>query len=64
MRRMTPVLVAYHFGTLSTVLAEALTVAEDKFYAELMQVLAAPYGPSREALVLCRDGDERRPGDR
>jgi len=31
----SPALVAYHFGTLTAVLAEALTVAEDTFYADL-----------------------------
>ncbi len=30
----SPALVAYHFGTLSAVLSEALTFAEDKFYAD------------------------------
>src|SRR5262245_38297425 len=37
----SPALVAYHFGTLSAVLSEALTVAEDKFYADLDHLLAA-----------------------
>jgi AcrR family transcriptional regulator len=36
----SPALVAYHFGTLSAVLAEALTVAEDKFYADFAHLLA------------------------
>jgi AcrR family transcriptional regulator len=36
----SPALVAYHFGTLSAVLAEALIVAEDRFYADLSRLLA------------------------
>jgi AcrR family transcriptional regulator len=36
----SPALVAYHFGTLSAVLAEALTVAEDRFYADFEHILA------------------------
>lgn len=36
----SPALVAYHFGTLSAVLSEALTVAEDKFYADFGHLLA------------------------
>ena len=40
----SPALVAYHFGTLSAVLAEALTVAEDSFYADLEHLLSAREG--------------------
>jgi len=40
----SPALVAYHFGTLSAVLAEALTVAEDSFYADLEHLLSAQQG--------------------
>ena len=36
----SPALVAYHFGTLSAVLAEALTFAEDKFYADFDHALS------------------------
>jgi AcrR family transcriptional regulator len=36
----SPALVAYHFGTLSAVLAEAVTVAEDKFYADFDHLLS------------------------
>jgi AcrR family transcriptional regulator len=37
----SPALVAYHFGTLPAVLAEALTVAEDKFYADFDHALSS-----------------------
>jgi len=50
----SPALVAYHFGTLSAVLAEALTVAEDKFYADLDHLLAGESG-AREKLWTCID---------
>jgi AcrR family transcriptional regulator len=40
----SPALVAYHFGTLSAVLAEALTVAEDKFYADFDHLLSGTSG--------------------
>jgi len=40
----SPALVAYHFGTLSGVLTTALTVAEDKFYADFEHLLAGTSG--------------------
>jgi AcrR family transcriptional regulator len=40
----SPALVAYHFGTLSGVLTAALTVAEDKFYADFDHLLAGTSG--------------------
>jgi AcrR family transcriptional regulator len=40
----SPALVAYHFGTLPAVLAEALTVAEDTFYADFDHLLAGREG--------------------
>jgi AcrR family transcriptional regulator len=50
----SPALVAYHFGTLSAVLTEALTVAEDKFYADLDHLLAGESG-ALEKLWTCID---------
>jgi AcrR family transcriptional regulator len=50
----SPALVAYHFGTLSAVLSEALTVAEDRFYADFAHLLS---GKERalEKLWTCID---------
>jgi AcrR family transcriptional regulator len=45
-------LVAYHFGTLPAVLAEALTVAEDRFYAEFSHRLSSTSG-ALEKLWTC-----------
>jgi AcrR family transcriptional regulator len=50
----SPALVAYHFGTLSAVLAEALTVAEDTFYADFDHLLAGQSG-ALEKLWTCID---------
>lgn len=50
----SPALVAYHFGTLSAVLSEALTVAEDKFYADFDHMLASTSG-ALEKLWTCID---------
>ena len=63
-RHVSPALVAYHFGTLSAVLAEALTVAEDKFYADFDHLLSGKDERAGEALDLHRPGGERRTGDR
>ncbi len=40
----SPALVAYHFKTLAGVLSEALTIAEDTFYADLDHLLAGTSG--------------------
>lgn len=48
----SPALVAYHFGTLSAVLSEALTVAEDTFYADFDRLLATRSG-ALERLWTC-----------
>jgi AcrR family transcriptional regulator len=48
----SPALVAYHFGTLPAVLSEALTVAEDSFYADLEHLLSAQQG-ARAKLWTC-----------
>ncbi len=48
----SPALVAYHFGTLSAVLSEALTVAEDKFYADFEHILAGRSGAQEKLWAL------------
>jgi AcrR family transcriptional regulator len=48
----SPGLVLYHFGSLAGALAEALTYAEDTYYAELEHGLGAAAGPVERLRVM------------
>ena len=57
----SPGLVLYHFGSLAGALAEALTFAEDTFYADLERDLGAAAGPVQRLRVMAELGANSSP---
>jgi AcrR family transcriptional regulator len=57
----SPGLVLYHFGSLAGALAEALTYAEDTFYADLERDLGAAAGPVQRLRLMAELGAASSP---
>jgi AcrR family transcriptional regulator len=57
----SPGLVLYHFGSLAGALAEALTFAEDTFYADLERDLGAAPGPVQRLKLMAELGASSSP---
>jgi AcrR family transcriptional regulator len=57
----SPGLVLYHFGSLAGALAEALTFAEDTFYADLDRHLGAAAGPVQRLRLMAELGANSSP---
>jgi AcrR family transcriptional regulator len=57
----SPGLVLYHFGSLAGALAEALTYAEDTFYADLERDLGAAAGPVQRLRLMADLGAASSP---
>jgi AcrR family transcriptional regulator len=57
----SPGLVLYHFGSLAGALAEALTYAEDTFYADLERDLGAEAGPVQRLRLMAELGANSSP---
>jgi AcrR family transcriptional regulator len=57
----SPGLVLYHFGSLAGVLAEALTFAEDAYYADLERALDVAAGPVQRLRMMAELGASSSP---
>jgi AcrR family transcriptional regulator len=57
----SPGLVLYHFGSLAGALAQALTFAEDTFYADLDRDLGAAAGPIQRLRLMAELGASSSP---
>lgn len=57
----SPGLVLYHFGSLAGALAQALTFAEDTFYADLDRDLGAAAGPIQRLKLMAELGASSSP---